>query len=821
MWASRFNGTSNGIDKATDIVLDASNNVIICGTTWNGTNYDYLVIKYDNNGAQQWSQSFNGSGNGLDEPRAVAVDASGRVYVTGWSLGANYEIRTICYDAAGVQQWSMAYNGNANSTDESYDIAIDGLGDVIVVGSSIRTGTGEDYITIKYNNAGVQQWATPYTFTGNNTDKGQALFIDNTNSIFVTGYSGNGTNFDVATVKYNPAGTQQWVSRYNGPGNNFDAGTSIVGDNVTGKIYVAGYSRNASVVDYDYVTLIIPPAGGAPSDTARYGGNMADNDRANAISIDAAGNAYVTGKVINGGSNQDMVTIKYDNSLNQQWIRTYNSNNNWDEGTSIFADALGYVYVSGFSFTAGTDNDYLLKKLDAATGNYIWLKKYNNSPINKADKSYGMVLDAQGNIYMTGYSYNGTGTVDDALTIKYCQLTASVSADTAICLNASVQLNSSAQGAISYSWTPNVGLSSDVIANPVASPLSTTTYVVTITNANGCTDQDTVVVTVYPLPGPAITPSGPTSFCQGGQVTLTSDPFNSYLWNTTATTQSITVNQSGTYSVNVTDTNTCAAQSQITVTVFPLPNANAGNDTSICLSQTVQLNASGGNTYTWQPGNTLSDSTIANPQAGMTQTTTYTVVVTDLNGCVNTDSITVTIVGNPPVPSLTYNFDTLCSSTATSYQWYMVPSILIPGETGQCFVPDSNGTYYVVVSNSNGCTTASQQYSVNNIGYAETNMLSMISIYPNPNVGLFTFETTLTHSSPLTIQLMNITGDMVSTINLGNMSGQVKQEFDFTSLAKGVYFMRINTSDGFMVRKIVINQINIRHFHRIRMMWAL
>src|SRR6185369_16871060 len=98
-------------------------------------------------------------------------------------------------------------------------------------------------------------------------------------------------------------------------------------------------------------------------------------------------------------------------------------------------------------------------------------------------------------------------------------------------------------------------------------------YTVTVTDANNCTaSSSAVTVTVNPLPNASITPSGPTTFCQGNSVMLISSAASSYLWSNSSSTQSINVTSSGNYTVTVTDANNCTASSSVvTITVNPLP----------------------------------------------------------------------------------------------------------------------------------------------------------------------------------------------------------------------------------------------------------
>jgi gliding motility-associated-like protein len=142
---------------------------------------------------------------------------------------------------------------------------------------------------------------------------------------------------------------------------------------------------------------------------------------------------------------------------------------------------------------------------------------------------------------------------------------------------------------------------------------------------------------------------GATSFCEGGSVLLGTalDPDYTYLWITGETTNTITVDSTHNYGVAVISTSTgCIAFDSLEVTVFPLPNIDAGLDTSVALGLSTMLNGTGGLTYLWSPTTGLDNPFIANPSASPSSTTTYTLTATDNNGCTNSDSVVVTVTGD-------------------------------------------------------------------------------------------------------------------------------------------------------------------------------
>src|SRR5436190_3325669 len=176
-WVQTYNGPGNGIDIAFSIVVDNAGNVYVAGNSPGETSAnDITTIKYNAAGQQQWIQRYNGPGNsddGTNGTNAIAVDSSGNVYVTGWSAGTeNTDYVVIKYNSNGDQQWAQRYNGPGNGYDAPYGIALDSSGNVYVTGTSTGDGTGFDYATIKYDNDGQQQSAKSYNGTGNGYDAG-------------------------------------------------------------------------------------------------------------------------------------------------------------------------------------------------------------------------------------------------------------------------------------------------------------------------------------------------------------------------------------------------------------------------------------------------------------------------------------------------------------------------------------------------------------------------------------------------------------------------------------------------------------------------
>jgi hypothetical protein len=275
LWVALYNGPADWEDIAYALAVDGSGNVYVTGTSDGGEtvqDQDYATVKYNASGAQLWVARYNAAA-GSDEAYAVAVDGSGNVYVTGTSdsgVGGNdiYDYATVKYNASGVQEWVARYNGPAAGDDAALAVAVDGSGNVYVTGASTGVGTGGDYSTLRYNaTSGAQQWVARYDGPGSGDDIAYALAMDGSGNVYVTGpsYGGGATSADYATVKYDASGVQQWVARYNGPDNRNDVANALAVD-ASGNVYVtgtSGYAPRPGAAGFRYATIkYVPDADG-------------------------------------------------------------------------------------------------------------------------------------------------------------------------------------------------------------------------------------------------------------------------------------------------------------------------------------------------------------------------------------------------------------------------------------------------------------------------------------------------------------------------------------------------------------------------------
>jgi hypothetical protein len=269
-------------------------------------------------------------------------------------------------------------------------IAVDNSGNVYVTGMSMGNGTDFDYATIKYSPDGTFLWAQRYDGPAHSVDKAWALSVDNSGNVYVTGLSkGVGSDYDFATIKYNSAGVQQWVKRYNGPVSGYDEAHEIDVDG-SGNVYVTGHSEGTD--GYDLVTIKYCPIE-TQNWTKRYDRWGNSDEYGKDIKVDMTGNVYVTGYSYTGPFLFDMITIKYNQSGVQQWVRIYNNPDNLvDWAERLVMDASGNIYITGYSATglSDDDDDYTVVKY-SPSGLRLWVAKYNG-PADKWDRASSIAV---------------------------------------------------------------------------------------------------------------------------------------------------------------------------------------------------------------------------------------------------------------------------------------------------------------------------------------------------------------------------------------------------------------------------------------------
>ncbi|MCX7846842.1 MAG: SBBP repeat-containing protein [bacterium] len=321
-------------------------------------------------GTRHWSRMWGSADD--DEPRAVAIDTGGFVYVAGKTRGMFdgqtnqnlgwFDIFLTKFSAGGVKQWSRIWG--ANATDEARAAAPDGAGNVYVAGNASGNFDGQtthvgytDFFVSRCAPDGPRFWSRIWGSA--DYDDGTGVAVDPAGNVYVAGYTQGTipgqTNYggpqDFVLTKFDAAGVQQWLRKFGSAGRDFAEGCAV---DSAGNVYMTGFTEG-----------------------------------------------FLHGYTNMGG--QDIVLVKYDAGGAWQWTRVWGTNGT-DRGIAVALDAAGYVYVAGYSDGALDGQpkpggyDMFLSKFDPS-GNKIWTRMAG-SP--QEERAYGVCVDSENNVYLSG-----------------------------------------------------------------------------------------------------------------------------------------------------------------------------------------------------------------------------------------------------------------------------------------------------------------------------------------------------------------------------------------------------------------------------------
>lgn len=368
-----------------------------------------------------WTRQLH-HGSRSDEGLKIKTDSCGNVYVAGNSDSTasfnNIDFIIIKYGPNGDTLWIRKYNGiDTTSIRNDYvsDMTIDASGNVYVTGKSNNKYGNFDYATVKYSTDGVLQWVKRYNAPYNDIDIPTAIAVDNSGNVYVTGLSRfSSASYQYVTIKYNTNGDSLWLINYNGGGNeSYAVGLSL--DNA-GNCYVSGHSIRFAE-SWNLVTIKYSPSGIAQW-TIMYNGTGANTQEIlTAMKIDTSGNIYLTGYSNMSSPNMDYLTVKYDKNGNYQWSKTHNGTGNADDySLSVAIDLSGNVIVTGYSYGTGSNNYDISTVKYNSSGTEQWVQRFNG-PGNYIDLGRDVKSDNSGNIFVAGSAYFGN--YSDAIVLKY------------------------------------------------------------------------------------------------------------------------------------------------------------------------------------------------------------------------------------------------------------------------------------------------------------------------------------------------------------------------------------------------------------------
>ena len=389
--------------------------------------------------------------------RDRVVDAAGNTYVTGSTTsaaGIGSDVITAKFAPSGQLLWQQRFDSfpTMRSVDEARALAVDAAGNVLVTGSTsvLIPSTNQviqNFLTIAYSPGGTVRWSAQYG-QGDNLERAADVAVDAAGNVLVTGTSTTtftGRDYEAVTVKYSPTGQQLWATARTNTSPLAEEARQVVVDangdvvargerllrkyaGATGQLLWVGRSAEpiysmavdptgqvltASNAANDYVTVKYASTTGQRLWEARYDGGSFDELAA--LAVDAGGNVVVTGTSSQTSTGQDYATVKYGPGGQQLWVARYNSaTNGADAATALVLDAAGNVYVTGRSRGSAGDNDFRTLKY-SPTGQQVWEIGYRG-PNNSDDVATTINLASSGSqLYVSGSS--GT----DIAVVKYVQ----------------------------------------------------------------------------------------------------------------------------------------------------------------------------------------------------------------------------------------------------------------------------------------------------------------------------------------------------------------------------------------------------------------
>jgi len=624
------------------------------------------IAKFSSTGSFIWVKTISHSNtSGQVWIRKIKTDSNNNIYVVGdlYTSGVDFDpgagtANLPCptaglsnsdafvakYDANGNYQWAQTiYNTSAaNTTEIAIDIVIDETNNKVRVSSQTTTTSGGN--TIRYatdapcffsvpGNLSFITYGAVLTYSASNGagiapgnesslnygNQPPYLDIDNLGNYYTAGWYSS-TPQTLQLIKTSPTGTVVWSrSISNGSSNNIQPADIAL--DPSNNVYV--YGRFSGTMDFDA----------------------------------SASNTLVTSNT----NSYDAFLLEYSNSGNYMWVGTFGSNQPETPKSMDIFKGSGNIYLTG-DFTGSIDVDFNasvatltasavitnLVKYDV-NRNHIWSTTMPNA--TTIWEIYTSKLD---NLFLTGFnvgsldmnfspSTNNISTGGFISKYNNCSsaptLPGTIAGLSTMCAGSGATSYSIAtvSSATSYSWNLPGGWSGTSSTNTIsATPGASGVFSVTANNACGASPQQTLAVTVNPLPTVSVN-SG--SICIGQSFTLS--PSGAATYTIQGGNAVVSPTSSSTYSVIGTSTAGCisSAPASSSVTVNPLPAINAStSNTLICAGQTATLTASGAFTYTWNPGG-AGTSIAVSPSL----TTTYTISGTSSAGCNNVSTITQSV----------------------------------------------------------------------------------------------------------------------------------------------------------------------------------
>ena len=704
-----------GNESARTMIKTADGGFALLGgtTTYGQDSGDVYLVKMYNSGSIQWTKTY-GTGT-YDGAAGICQTSDGGFIMAGRTGYWEFGIYIIKVDSLGNLQWDKKMN--IGLFDQAYSVIQTVDGGYVITGRTFNQ-LNYDGILIKLRNNGTTQWIK--NISGFN-DGAYTLVQSNDLSLVIAGFSA-GANADLCFMKIDSLGNFIWGKKVGGAGMEMSISSSkIIQTNDNGYAYAGTTNSYGAGLNDMYVVKIsstgslqFAKAIGTTLDEYGYGLTQLANK-----------SYIITGTRFNVNATTDSYLACIDSTGNLLWTDVLGGSGN-EDGNAVLQLNNGDIFAAGSTDSYGNGGNIYLTKL-LSTG----ITCGNYSSAGSAISGGTLTSIAGGTSTTTLNIQSGNSMTSSGGTLNsICNCTVPVAVITAqttsICSGSSTIILTNATPGNTYSWYLNANLISGA-NSPTYTATQTGTYVCVQTNSCGTSSSNPINITIHPLPSAAITAGGPTTFCSGGNVSLSavSNINYSYQWLrnggniTGATSVNYSANTSGNYKVQVTNNSTGCVKSgaaiKVTVQSLPIAAITALGPTTFCAgsSVTLQANSGSGLTYKWKKN-----------------------------------------------------------------------AVTIPGATNSSYVATLAGNYKALVTNSNGCTKLSNTISIvvpcrNGNKFEEMT----VKVSPNPTSSIFKFEINGNQQDFIHLTIFDLTGRMVLSAD------QTENNFtiDASRLPAGIY----------------------------------
>jgi hypothetical protein len=342
-------------------------------------------------------------GTNYDDGFAITTDGTYLYVVGATKETGDYDVILIKCDPSGNQLWNKTWGGPGVETPSA--VALDSAGNIYITGMTMSYGVGiYDMFILKYTSGGVRDWNYTWGYAAK-TAFGNGLLIQYPQYIYVVGSTNEPGNSDIMVVKYDGTGAELWNSTWGGSGS--EHGYAI-GMDTSAKLYLVGSTESYGAGGRDLVIVKMSSSSPSVEDYETWGGT--EDDFGNSLKI-VANQLYIAGGTESyGAGGADVAVLKYDQSLNQQWAKTYG-------GSTTNESASAITHYNGSLLIAGTEDltDVILVQY-LTNGDYVSSTSWGTAG---DEWGYGITVLPSGSIFVVSTTDGLADPLSDIVLLEF------------------------------------------------------------------------------------------------------------------------------------------------------------------------------------------------------------------------------------------------------------------------------------------------------------------------------------------------------------------------------------------------------------------